>query len=85
MLIVSASVPAQNFYPPLPKMAVADLKEDIRILKKVLEANHPSLYWYTSKDSIDYYFETTIANITDSLNEVEYKNRLSKLIATIRC
>jgi hypothetical protein len=69
MLIVSASVPAQNFYPPLPKMAAADLKEDIRILKKVLEANHPSLYWYTSKDSIDYYFETTIASIkTDCLN-----------------
>jgi hypothetical protein len=85
MLIFSASASAQNFYPPLPKMAAADLKEDIRILKKVLEANHPSLYWYTSKDSIDYYFETTIAGITDSLNEVDFKNRLSKLIATIRC
>lgn len=85
VLIISASASAQNFYLPLPKMAAADLKEDVRTLKKVLEANHPSLYWYTSKDSIDYYFETTIAGITDSLNEVEYKNRLSKLIATIRC
>ncbi|MBL0883446.1 MAG: hypothetical protein IBJ16_08920 [Chitinophagaceae bacterium] len=85
VLIVSASAAAQNFNPPLPKMAAADLQEDVRTLKKVLEANHPSLYWYTSKDSIDYYFETTIAGITDSLNEVEYKNRLSKLIATIRC
>ncbi|BFG71144.1 S41 family peptidase [Sediminibacterium sp. KACHI17] len=85
ILILSVSAPAQNFYPPLPKMAPADLKEDIRILKKVLEANHPSLYWYTSKDSIDYYFEETLASITDSLNEVEYKNKLSKLIATIHC
>jgi len=85
MLILSVSLSAQNFYPPLPKMSATELKEDVRILKNVLEANHPSLYWYTSKDSIDYYFEETIANITDSLNEVEYKNRLSKLIARIRC
>ena len=85
MLIISASVPAQRFYPPLPKLSATDLKEDIRTLKKILEANHPSLYWYTSKDSIDYYFEATIASITDSLNEVDYKNRLSKLIATIHC
>lgn len=85
ILILAGSASAQNRYPTLPKMPAADLKEDIRILKKVLEANHPSLYWYTSKDSIDYYFEETIASITDSLNEVEYKNRLSKLIATIRC
>lgn len=85
LLILSAQTRAQTIPPPLPKMGAAELKEDLVTLKKILEANHPSLYWYTSKDSIDYYFQETIAGITDSLNEVEYKNRLSKLIATIRC
>lgn len=85
LLISSAQTHAQNFGPPLPKMPANALKEDIRTLKKILEANHPSLYWYTSKDSIDYYFEQTLRGITDSLHEVDYKNRLAKLIATIRC
>ena len=76
---------AQRIPPPLPKMAAAPLIDDIVLLKKILEANHPSLYWHTSKDSIDYYFQETIAGITDSLNELEYKNRLSKLVAHIKC
>lgn len=82
---LSAKVEGQYIPPPLPKMAAKPLVEDIVLLKKILEANHPSLYWYTPKDSIDYYFNETIAGITDSLNEVEYKNRVSKLIAHIRC
>lgn len=76
---------AQRLPPPLPKMAAGPLIEDIVLLKKILEANHPSLYWYTSKDSMDYYFNETMAGITDSLNEPDYKNRLSKLIAHIKC
>ncbi|MFZ6024100.1 MAG: S41 family peptidase [Bacteroidota bacterium] len=82
---MSKQTGAQRVPPPLPKMSAAPLVEDILLLKKILEANHPSLYWYTSKDSIDYYFNETIAGITDSLNEMEYKNRLSKLVAHIRC
>lgn len=85
MMGLSVQTHAQRIIPPLPKMAPAPLVEDIVLLKKILEANHPSLYWYTSKDSIDYYFQETIAGITDSLNEPDYKNRLSKLVARIRC
>jgi len=82
---LSQQTGAQRLPPALPKMSPAPLVADIVLLKKILEANHPSLYWYTSKDSIDYYFNETIAGITDSLNEMEYKNRLSKLVARIRC
>ncbi len=82
---LSKQTEAQGIPPPLPKMAPVPLVNDIVLLKKILEANHPSLYWYTPKDSIDYYFNETMAGITDSLNEMEYKNRLSKLVAHIRC
>ncbi len=88
LVLVAASwqqVAAQRIPPPLPKMAAAPLIEDIVLLKKILEANHPSLYWYTPKDSIDHYFQETIAGITDSLNEPTYKNLVSKLVAHIRC
>lgn len=69
----------------LPKMPAAPLQEDVILLKKILEANHPSLYWYTPKDSIDWYFNYTINSITDSLNEVAFKNKLAWLISKIRC
>lgn len=76
---------AQRIPPPLPKKAPHLLVEDLRILRSLLEKHHPSLYWYTSRDSMDLYFDASIAGITDSLNEVEFKNHVSKLIAHIRC
>lgn len=67
------------------KQSAPKLKEDVMLLKKILEANHPSLYWYTPKDSIDYYFNTVIQSITDSLTEVQFRNRLSIAVSKIRC
>ena len=32
------------------------MRSDFELLKNILEANHPSLYWYTPKDSIDFLF-----------------------------
>ena len=70
---------------PLTKIAPEPLREDLILLKKILEANHPSLYWYTPKDSIDGYFETALNSITDSLDEVQFKNKVAYIISKIRC
>lgn len=67
------------------KKSPETLKEDFVLLQKILEANHPSLYWYTPKDSLDTYFREGIAGITDSLNEVQFKNKLASVISKIRC
>jgi C-terminal processing protease CtpA/Prc len=67
------------------KTAAPELKEDIILLKKILEANHPSLYWYTSKDSIDYYFNNAINSINDSLTEIQFRNKVAFVISKIRC
>ena len=67
------------------KYSAAKVKEDIVLLKKILEANHPSLYWYTTKDSIDYFFTETLANITDSLSEIQAKNKIAFIVSNIKC
>lgn len=67
------------------KKSAAALKEDVVLLKKILEANHPSLYWYTPKDSIDFYFNETSNSIKDSLTEVEFRNKVSAAVSKIRC
>ena len=61
------------------------MQDDVRLLKKILEANHPSLYWYTPKDSIDLYFKQTISSLTDSLNELQFRNKVSWVVEKIRC
>jgi len=72
-------------FSPANKLAPSKLKEDVVVLKKTLEANHPSLYWYTPKDSIDWYFNTTLNSIQDSLTELQFRNKVAKLIARIHC
>ncbi len=67
------------------KTAAPQLKEDIALLKNILEANHPSLYWYTPKDSIDAAFSNAINSIKDSLTEVEFRNKVAVVISKIRC
>lgn len=72
-------------YSPAAKIAPAQLKEDASLLRNILEANHPSLYWYTPKDSMDAYFDATINSLKDSLTEIQFRNKISWLVAKIRC
>ena len=67
------------------KYSADQVQQDLTLLKSILEANHPSLYWYTSKDSLDYYFKETIESIKDSLTEIEAKNKLSFWVSKINC
>lgn len=67
------------------KKSPTELKEDFSLLRKILESNHPSLYWYTPKDSMDLYFDQSINSITDSLDEVQFKNKVAWLVSKIRC
>lgn len=84
-LLLGVETSAQKAFNVLPKYDAAQLKEDAQVLKKVLEANHPSLYWYTSKAQLDSSFEIVIKGITDSLNEIEFRNNIAPWVALIKC
>ncbi len=84
-LLTSCSAAKYPSYNPQNKIAPQKLKEDFILLKKILEANHPSLYWYTPKDSIDWYFNQTLQSITDSLTESQFRIKVACFIAKIRC
>jgi hypothetical protein len=47
---------AKNAFDPERKYAPQELKKDYGIFRHTLEAWHPSLYWFTSRDSMNYYF-----------------------------
>ena len=62
------------------------LDSDYFVLKSILESKHPSLYWYTSKDSMDYYFEYFKNEIQDSMTEQEFTWKvIAPLLNKIHC
>ena len=85
-ILLSSCVATKNKnYTFNQKYAATKVKDDIVLLQKILQANHPSLYWYTPKDSIDYFFAKTLAGITDSLTEIQAKNKIAAIISKIKC
>lgn len=85
VLLHSCAASKHSTYNPSAKIAAEKLKDDFSLLKKILEANHPSLYWYTPKDSVDMYFNEVMQSITDSLTEAQFKNKVAWFISTIKC
>jgi hypothetical protein len=84
-LLTGCSTAKYLSYTPQNKIAPEKLKKDFILLKKILEANHPSLYWYTPKDSIDLYFDETLQSIHDSLTESQFRIKVAWFLAKIRC
>ena len=80
------SCAATKTYQPGKKFPKATLQQDLSSLRKTLEANHPSLYWYSTKDSIDKAFSYYGNLIEDSMTEVKYAWKvITPIIAAIKC
>ena len=56
IIFFSSCKVAQN-YNPNKNYPKQQLQKDYTLLRNILQQNHPALYWYTTKDSIDYYFD----------------------------
>jgi C-terminal processing protease CtpA/Prc len=82
--VACGSIKKSN-YNPYRKIPPQQLQSDFTLLQKILEYNHPSLYWYTPKDSVDYYFKSIQASLKDSLTELQFKNRIAWTISKIHC
>ncbi len=73
-------------YNPNKKYSKETLQKDYSFLRNVLEKKHPSLYWHTPKDSMNYYFDEGYKAIADSMTELQFGWKiLAPLTATIHC
>src|SRR5450432_371158 len=73
-------------YNPDKKYSKEELQQDYSLLRNILEKKHPSLYWYTPKDSMDYFFDEGYKAIGDSMTELQFGWKiLAPLTATIHC
>jgi hypothetical protein len=85
MVILFCSCASSKNWNPDKKYAPEKLKKDFRVFRNVLEEVHPSLYWFTPKDSIDYYFDLTESRLIDSMTEREFRNHLNYMTNKFRC
>jgi len=76
---------ASKDFRPDRKYAPEDLRKDYAVFRHVLEAWHPSLYWYTPKDSMTRCFDEGLADIKDSMTEEQFRVILSHVIAQVDC
>lgn len=74
--LLTSCATSQKNYSPLKKFSKEQLQEDYTLLRNILETKHPSLYWYTPKDSMDQYFDQYYQAIKDSMTELQFGWRI---------
>jgi hypothetical protein len=75
-----------KYFTPLKKYAPQSLQRDFDLMRTMMEKFHPSLYWYTPKDSIDQIFDFYRAAIKDSMTEQQFGFRIiAPVTSSIRC
>src|SRR6266705_2441049 len=84
MLLVGCGV-SKNSFSPNKKYSPQQIQKDYSIYQTMLEESHPGLYWYTSKDSMDYYFSNGAAQLKDSMTESQFRKVLTYVTAKINC
>ncbi|MEJ7738881.1 MAG: S41 family peptidase [Chitinophagaceae bacterium] len=72
-------------FDPGKKLSREQLQHDFQVMRNILEEGHPSLYWYSSRDSLDEVFDRAYANISDSMTEPQFRTLLSYVISKVNC
>lgn len=67
------------------KHSIDQLKADLSIIKTSLEEAHPGLYWYISKEKLDFKFDSIQTLITDSMSSIEFYRMTAPIVAEVKC
>ena len=76
---------SKSSFSPDKKYSLQQVQKDYSLYQDILQEHHPSLYWYTSKDSMDYYFSYGQRHLKDSMTEPEFRKVLNYVTAKINC
>ena len=87
LLIIGTGCAVSNKnYNPNKKYSRQELQADYSLLRNILEKKHPALYWYTPKDSMNFYFDSLYNAIADSMTEFQFGWQvLAPLTHNIHC
>ncbi len=84
-ILITSCGSLKNNFDPNREYPREKLQEDYHLFRDILQDAHPSLYWYGSKDSLDYFFDEGYRRIRDSMTEPQFRTLLSYVIAAVHC
>lgn len=61
-----------------------NLKSDVDFVYKKLQKLHPNLYWYISKEDLDFKFDSLKTTIKNPMTSFDFYKKLSPVIANVR-
>ncbi len=86
MFMVTSCHTSRKNFNASKKFPAESLRKDYTLLREIMERFHPALYWYTPKDSMDYYFDQYYKAITDSMTLQQFGFKiLAPLTTKVRC
>ena len=85
LLFFSSCASSNQTYNPSKKYSPVELQQDLNVAWKTWQKNHPSLYWYNPKDTVDKAFSELEESLTDSLTELQFRNKLAIAAEKIQC
>jgi len=85
LILTASCTSSRKTYDPRKKYSPVLLRADYTLFRNILETSHPSIYWYTTKDSMDYYFEQGYKTLSDSMTEIQFRDQLAYVISKIDC
>jgi len=85
VLLLTACGVSKSSFSPNKKYSLEQVQKDYTLYRDILEEHHPSLYWYTPKDSMDQYFQWGREHLKDSMTEPEFRKVLNYVTARINC
>ena len=85
LTIMSGCSIGKSSFSPTRKYPIQQLQKDYTLYQEILETHHPSLYWYTTKDSMDLYFREGRELLKDSMTEPEFRKVLNYVTSKINC
>lgn len=85
LILVTGCAVGKSSFSPNKKFSLQQVQKDFAVYETLLEEHHPGLYWYTSKDTMDYYFNWGRQLLKDSMTEPEFRKVLTFVTAKINC
>jgi C-terminal processing protease CtpA/Prc len=83
--LASCGTAKKTMVKPGAKLAGSRLRQDYQLLRSILEKEHPSVYWYSTKQQMDSVFELEYKNIGDSMTVIGFRNVLVRTVDALHC
>jgi hypothetical protein len=84
-VLLTSCISVKKYNEKLEKtIAPEKLRDDVDFAKHKLQQLHPNLYWYISKEKLDFKFDSLKTTLNKPLKPNEFHQKLAPIIAEVR-